>query len=266
MPESDAANIDSLPLAAPPARRLLREARIVSDISRMIVALAMQRNTTIGNGQRIICVPGFGGSDAYTYWLRRFLNRNGFQAEGWSLGTNRGGAGLLGHIDYHPIPEAYKNGPELDVPRLAMKLRERVRQRSEETGEKFAVIGHSLGGYLAREVARQLPEHVSQLITFGSPIYGGPKYTAAGRVFLRRGVDMDWIESMIVEREQLPIAVPVTTIVSPSDGIVGYRAAIDRNQAHAKLIKINANHMGMAFNPSIWQIVLRELLENSHSK
>ncbi len=88
-------------------------------------------------------------------------------------------------------------------------------------GEKFALIGHSLGGYMAREVARQLPEHVSQLITFGSPVNGGPKYTAAGRVFLRRGVDMDWIEAIINEREKLPIKVPLTTIVSPSDAIVG---------------------------------------------
>lgn len=251
------------PLSAPPARRLIREARIASDVGRMVFALAKQRQSKVGNGQRVICVPGFGGGDAYTFWLRRFLNQNGFQAEGWNLGTNRGGEGLLGDIDYHPITDAYKNGPELDVPRLAMLLREQVRQRSEATGEKFALVGHSLGGYLAREVARQLPEHVSQLITFGSPVYGGPKYTAAGRVFLRRGVDMDWIEAIINEREQLLIKVPITTIVSPSDAIVGYQAAIDRTQPHAKLVEIDANHMGMAFNPSIWNIVLNELVNKA---
>lgn len=246
-------------LAAPPARRLLREIRIASDISRMAVTLARQTKSNIGNGQRVICVPGFGGGDSYTYWLRRFLNQNGYRAEGWNLGVNRGGAGLRGDIDYHPIPEKYRNTAELEVPRMAMKLREQVRKRSDETGDTFVLVGHSLGGYLAREVARQLPNHVSQLITFGSPIYGGPKYTAAASVFIRRGLDMDWVESIIEEREQIPIEVPLTTIISPSDAIVGYQCSIDRHQLHAKLIEVDANHVGMAFNPTIWKLVLEEL-------
>jgi len=247
-------------LAAPSARQLLGEARLAGDLGRMLLALSRQPAGQVGNGRRVMCIPGFGGSDRYTFWLRRFLNQHGFKAEGWALGTNRGGDGLTFPIDYHPIEAAYKHRPELDVPRLVMQLREQVRQRSEETGEQFALVGHSLGGYLAREVTRQLPEQVDQLITFGSPIYGGPKYTAAARVFQRRGVDLDWIEAIIAEREKIAIAAPITTIVSPSDGVVGYQAAIDRNQAHAKLIEINAHHMGMAFNPAIWQLILSELI------
>lgn len=215
----------------------------------------------IGNGRRIMVVPGFGASDGYTRWLRAYLDQLGFQSEGWNLGKNAGGSGLSGEIDFFDVPEEYQGKPELEVGLLAMKLRDQVKQRAAETGDQFILLGHSLGGYLSREVARQIPQHVSQLITMGSPVYGGPKYTAGHKLYTRRGIDIDWIEAFIAKRERLAIDVPITTIVSPSDGVVSYHAAIDRDQAHAKLVEIDVSHYGMAFNRKVWDQLAATLAE-----
>lgn len=250
-------------MKAPSRRGAFRE---VSRAAKDFIAMkARLTNATelakIGNGRRIMVVPGFGAGDGYTQWLRDYLDKLGFQSEGWGLGKNTGGTGLTGEVDFFDVPEELLNSPELEVGLLAMKLRERVKQRASETGDKYILLGHSLGGYLSREVARQLPESVAQLITMGSPVYGGPKYTAGHKIYTRRGIDINWIEALIAEREQLAIEVPITTIVSPSDGVVSYAAAIDRNQAHAKLVEIDVSHYGMAFNQQVWNQLTKTLSE-----
>jgi len=91
------------------------------------------------------------------------------------------------------------------VPYLCDHLADRVRERHEAGGEPIALIGWSLGGYLARKAARDLPHIVDRVITFGSPVVGGPKCTAAARLFRRYGMDLDWIEAEIAKRERVPI-------------------------------------------------------------
>lgn len=214
---------------------------------------------SIGEGRRVMVVPGYGAGDGYTRWLREYLDHLGFKTEGWGLGRNKAGSGLTGEIDFFEVPEEMQNRPELQIGLLAMRLRELVNQRAEETGEPYILLGHSLGGFLSREVARQTPEVVSQLITMGTPIYGGPKYTAGAQMFERRGLDIDWIEEQIAEREKLEIKVPITTIVSPSDAVVAYQAAIDRDQDHAQLVEIDVSHYGMAFNQEVWDQLFQTL-------
>lgn len=247
-------------LEPPKTLNKLGELRVVTDVVGMLGELTRPLpEGARGRGQRVMVIPGFGGSDAYTRFFRHYLNRLGFQAEGWGLGFNSGGKGLRGEVDFFEVPETYRNSEEIAVPLLSMRLRERLRQRVQETGEPFALIGHSLGGYLAREVSRQAPDLVTQLITVGSPVYGGPKYTAAARLPQMRGLRVDWIESVIREREKIVISRPITTIVSPSDGVVGYQAAVDRDQPHARLIEINAGHVGMMFNRRVWAHSVRAL-------
>ena len=123
----------------------------------------------------------------------------------------------------------------------------------------MSLVGWSLGGYMAREVARDLPGIVERVVTMGSPTVGGPKYTAAARFFNRNGMDLDWIEREIARRESRPIAQPITAIVSKTDAIVDWNAAIDRSSPRVEHIELDAAHLGMGFNLDVWSCVLAAL-------
>ena len=211
----------------------------------------------------VIVLPGFGSGDRVTAPLRQFLKRSGYQAEGWGLGVNRAGIGLIEDLDdlseHWPIDRSREHRGEASVPALCDRMAARVLQRSQDLGRPVALIGWSLGGYVAREVARDLPEQVACVITMGSPVVGGPKYTAAARFFRRLGQDLDWIEAEVQKRNVRPITQPITAIYSKSDAVVSWAAALDHDSPRVTHIEVNAAHMGMAFNPQIWGHVERAL-------
>jgi len=124
---------------------------------------------------------------------------------------------------------------------------------------KRTLIGWSPGGTIAGEAAREPPEHVEQLITPGSPVAGGPEYTAAASRMKRKGLDPDWIERQVERRLQTPIQVPITAIVRPADAIVGFGAAWDRTRPNVRHPEIDAAHPGMAFHPEIRDVIISRL-------
>lgn len=257
---------DSTVEPSPPQRSLLLlESRAVADFARMLgpLARASLRRSRPSRDALVIVAPGFGTGDSYTLPLRRHLKSLGYQAEGWGLGTNLAGINLphtqedlSDRWDFEPLDD-YQG--ELGVPYVADRFIDRVIARHEATGLPVILIGWSLGGVMAREAARELPDIVQRVITLGSPTVGGPKYTAAARVFRERGTDVDWIESRIRERESKPIQQPITAIVSETDAIVGYRAAIDRHSPNVEHIHVDAAHLGMGFNPTIWRLISETL-------
>lgn len=251
---------------APPKRlEFIREARAFADATRMTVPLlgAALSSRKPPNGRRIMLLPGFGADDYSMKPLQYFLKRSGYEAEGWGLGRNLAGMNLEHTIDDlsegWPVDRSRTYRGEAAVPYLADRVVERVRDRAEESGQSFTLIGWSLGGYLAREAARDLPDAVDRVITLGSPIVGGPKYTATADSFRRRGLDLDWIEEEIEKREARPIGQPITAIYSKSDAIVDWVAAIDRHSPNVEHVEVDAAHLGLAFNPTVWRIVLDAL-------
>ena len=259
--------MDSTPIAIspPPRYRFLSEARVFTDLARMTVPLAEALlNPTRDKAESLVIVlPGFGAGDRSTAPLRAWLNRRGFDAEGWGLGRNLAGLDIEGDVidvsDGWGLKPTDTHNGEVSVPLLADRVVASVARRARETGRRISLIGWSLGGYLAREAARDLPETVDRVITLGSPIVGGPKYTAAADTFRRRGQDLDWIERAIAEREARPIRQPITAIVSRTDAIVAREAAIDRYSENVEHIEVDAAHLGLAFNPTIWGHVLDAL-------
>lgn len=252
-------------LAAPPRSALVHETRAVIDAVRMTGALAHAslKRAPVRPDQLVIVVPGFGSGDGYTAPLRFFLRRSGYAVEGWGLGVNLAGLDLPHTQDDLSQRWAFERRDdyrgEAGVPYLSDRLLDRVLQRHRDTGRSIALVGWSLGGYLAREVARDLPDVVTEVVTMGSPVVGGAKYTAAAPMFARRGMDLDWIEEEIAKREARPIQQPVTAIVSKSDAIVSWPAAIDRYNDSVRHIEVDAAHIGMGFNPRIWKLVLAAL-------
>jgi len=253
------------PVSAPPRHKLWLETRALLDVAKMAGPLisASLKRPSARQGSPVIVVPGFGSDDRYTKPLRHYLTRRGYPAEGWGLGKNMAGINLPHILD--DLSESWQvehredYRGEASVPYLCDRLAERVRTRHEELGEPISLIGWSLGGYLAREAARDLPGKVDRVITLGSPIIGGPKYTAAAPFFLKRGLDLDWIEQEVLRRETRPIQQPVTAIYSKSDAIVSWHAAVDHHNENVEHIEVDAAHVGLAFNPTVWGHIIDAL-------
>lgn len=211
----------------------------------------------------IIVLPGIGAADSSTAPLRYFLQRNGYQVEGWGLGRNLGGRGLIDDLselsDSWDIDRNRAHNGEGEVPALCDKMLQRVQQRVHELNSPVILIGWSLGGFVAREVAREAPESVVGVITMGSPAFGGPKFTAAAPMFKSRNIDLDWIEEEVAKRYCNPITRPITSIFSKSDGVVGWKAAVDELSPQVKHIEVEVSHIGLGLNSQVWNIVLDEL-------
>ncbi|MBP6596371.1 MAG: hypothetical protein KA187_10140 [Arenimonas sp.] len=244
-----------------------REARAVLDLGRMTLPLLMPAGKARATRRRhILVLPGFGADDRATWPLRRYLKKLGHHAEGWGQGMNRAGTDIRHTLaDLSPSwaiePIASKYRGEGGVPMLCDRMVVYTRERYRALGEPITLIGWSLGGVVAREVARELPGEVEEVITLGTPVQGGPKYTAAAPFFRKRGMDLDWIEREVAKRAATPITAPITAIRSPSDAVVSFAAARDHHSPNVRHVDVDASHLGLCFNPTVWREIARVLNE-----
>jgi pimeloyl-ACP methyl ester carboxylesterase len=221
----------------PPSRlAIVGEARIGFEWLAMRSTLMHRPKERLGSGEPVLVVPGFATDDSWTRSLRRYLVSTGFEAVGWGLGRNHG-----------------------RVPELIPEVAERTRALVEETGQTIRLVGWSLGGYLAREVAREHPELVDRVITLGTPVLGGPKYTASAPMYVRKGYDLDEIEQQVTERETTPITGPVHALYSRSDGIVAWRACIDHRNPNVSHHEVFSSHLGLVASPWVFRKVAKLL-------
>jgi predicted esterase YcpF (UPF0227 family) len=135
-----------------------------------------------------------------------------------------------------------------------MRLGDRVESVSQSVGgEKVTLIGWSLGGVLTREVARLFPDVVQEVLTLGTPIVGGPKFTSVGKRYAKRNnIDLDEFELDVHQRNSIGLTQPVTSIYSKSDGVVAWQASVDIYNHQATNIEVNGSHMGLGVNPKVW--------------
>ena len=211
---------------APPSRQLLLlEVRAVWELSAFFATYPMLRLAPRGDGHAVLVIPGLAASDTSTRPLRRFLTDQGWAVHGWALGAN--------------------HGPR---PGVEAKLQERLASIFRASGRKVSLIGWSLGGIFAREIARRAPEHVRAVITLGSPFAGAPRASNAWRLYERvserRIDDHPWRDHM-----KTPPPVPATAIFSRSDGIVAWQGCLEREGAHAENIEVEGSHCGLGHNP-----------------
>jgi len=218
----------------PPRKLLIGELRSVADVLTMPLNFLGARQAA-GPARTVILIPGFGTGDWSMRPLGLYLQRNGFDIEGWGLGVNRAGLDIphtladLGRgWAVQPI-EPYRG--EGGVAVLVDKMVGRVAARASALGEPVTLVGWSLGGTIAREIARDVPGAVHHVITLGSPFIGGPKYTVAGKRLENRGLNLDWI----VKNGDLA-GVP--------------------NVEH---VEIDVPHLSMGFNRHVWRIILQTL-------
>jgi pimeloyl-ACP methyl ester carboxylesterase len=132
------------------------------------------------------------------------------------------------------------------------------------TQQEVSIIGWSLGGYLAREAARERPDLVHQVITLGTPVIGGPKYTVVADVFRRRGIDVEAIALQVEARNQISFTTPVTAIYSRADRVVAWQACIDQNGVNVDHIEVPTTHIGFGFSPEVYTIIAQKLANGAY--
>ncbi len=223
-------------IQAPSPAGLLGQAWGLLELPRLLVQFPKLARQPRGRGQRVLVLPGYGAGDASTALLRAYLRFLGYRPRGWGLGRNDG-----------------------EVPDLLPRVVERLEAVAREEGSAVRVIGWSLGGYLGREAARERPQAARQVITLGSPVVGGPKYTAVAGAYRLRGIDLDEIEAAVAERNRLPLATPVTAVYSRSDGVVAWQACIDRHAQNVEHVEVETTHLGLGLSPEVFQIIAERL-------
>jgi pimeloyl-ACP methyl ester carboxylesterase len=130
----------------------------------------------------------------------------------------------------------------------------------ERTGGPVSVVGWSLGGIYARELARRHPRRVRDVITLGSPFaLTDPRQSRAEGVYRRRGY-LHANGGRVPTREQVarPITVPSTAVYSRWDGIVAWRACIEPETARHENVEVRCGHLGFGADPAtLWLVADR---------
>ncbi|QQS24123.1 MAG: alpha/beta hydrolase [Actinomycetota bacterium] len=213
-----------------------REAAAAAELPLLVARSARLRRQPRGHGEPVLVAPGFGAGDASTALLRGYLARLGYTVSGWGLGRNTG-----------------------DVAVLLPQLVSLVEEMHREHGQPVRLVGWSLGGYLVREVARERPALVRQVITLGSPVVGGPKYTTVGHAYRRQGIDVDQVERIVDARGAVPIRVPITAIYSKADRIVAWQACIDERSPNVEHVEVRSTHLGLGISADVFEVVAQAL-------
>ncbi len=226
------------PVSGPPAGLYFTEpARGLAGLAVLPLAAPWLARAPRGDGHGVLVVPGLLATDVSTALLRRFLRWLGYQVRGWDLGRNVGPT------------EAVLDG----LPRALAALAGR-------TGGPVSVVGWSLGGIYARELARQHPGQVREVITLGSPfaLIDPRQSRADGAYRRRRHLHADGARIPTREQVASPIGVPSTAVYSRRDGIVSWRACVEPESAHHENVEVRCGHLGFGADPAtLWLIADR---------
>jgi pimeloyl-ACP methyl ester carboxylesterase len=205
---------------------LLEPQRAFWEILSLVPALPILATAPRGDGHPVVVLPGFMADDASTVALREFLSRLGYAVHGWGFGRN------LGPRD-----------------NLSARLEQSIADLHEHSGRRVSLVGWSLGGIYAREVAKWAPDHVRSVVTLGSPFGDISRGTNVTRVldWLRPRAPLHWDPVMVAALRQPPPR-PSTAIYSRTDGIAHWRACCEPETDHTENIEVPGSHFGLGFN------------------
>lgn len=183
----------------------------------------------------MLVLPGLGANDRSTFALRGFLSSLGYDVHGWGRGRNI-------------------RLPQLEIPAIVRTVTELF----ETSGQRVSVVGWSLGGILAREVAREIPSQVRMVITLGSP-FAAPSANNVRTIWrLLTGQPEVTATSARVAELARPLPVPATAIYTRSDGIVAWQACLEQEGPQRENIEVRTTHLGLGFHaPALWAIADR---------
>jgi pimeloyl-ACP methyl ester carboxylesterase len=223
-------------LQAPSLFLMLAEARSLFELNSSLLLSPLLLRAPKGDGHPVLALPGFLASDLSMAPLRRYLKELGYDTHAWNMGRNLGGV-------------ASRRGA----------LRDLLQRIHESSGRKVSIVGWSLGGVYARDLALQMPHMVRSVITLGSPFTSDVRATNATRLYEAlsgEGID-DHPEIQQAIAGDMPV--PATSIYSRTDGIVNWHTCHLNPSATAENIEVYlASHVGLGVNPAaLWAVADR---------
>jgi pimeloyl-ACP methyl ester carboxylesterase len=218
--------------------RLLLEGRAPWELAAMVAATPLLNRLPRGDGHPVLVFPGLGAPDFTTLPLRNFLRARGYTPYEWEQGLNL--------------------GPRDGV---LQRCRERAHEIYQKHGELVSLVGWSLGGVYAREIAKELPGQTRCVITLGTPFNGHPRANNAWWLYERvSGHRLDEADELI-QQVRKPPPVPTTSIYSRTDGVVSWQCSLNDDSPLSENIGVQASHLGMGMNPLVLYAVADRLAQ-----
>ena len=229
---------DEVSIASPSKLLLLLEGRAFAEFGTMMLTLPWLRKMPRGDGLPVMLIPGFGTTDASMQPMRRLLQILGYKVYGWNQGRNLG----------------MRKGMR---EKLSAHLHD-IHLRHDD--KKVSLIGWSLGGVFAREMARAEPELVQRVITLGSPFNGHPSANNVEGLFRfanrKSPPKLDWAG---FQRRRTPPPVPCTAIYSKSDGVVAWQCSLEEEAPNTENVEVFSSHFGLGVNPQVLKVIADRL-------
>lgn len=229
--------------ARPPSRllTLAEPGRAMAELASFYALRPMMAALPRGDGHGVLVLPGFMASDTSTAPLRSLLDDLGYQVAGWGLGRN----------------------VRVDNARIEA-MADCVEQLHASSGGRVSIVGWSLGGVFARELAKLMPEKVRFVISLGSPISDDRNHTNARRLFeYLNGKEPEPMRGGHFRQLSKAPPVPTTSILTKTDGVVHWRGSVQADEGgQTENIEVHASHCGMGVNPFVAYAVADRLAQS----
>jgi hypothetical protein len=214
---------------------LTEPVRGLVDLAALLVAAPWLATAPRGDGHGVLVLPGLLASDTSTLPLRGYLRWLGYDVRGWDLGRNRG-----------PTEEVLAG-----LPRALLA-------HARRTGRPVSLVGWSLGGVYARELARRNAKHVRRVITLGSPfaLSDARRQSRVHGPYQRLShLHADGARLPSYEQRARPIGVPSTSVFSRLDGVVSWTTCLEPETERHQNVEVRCSHLGFGVDPAtLWLI------------
>lgn len=208
----------------------LTEGRAIFELGAFYMTRGYLSTLKGGDGHSVMVLPGFMASNSSTAPMRNLLGKLGYDAHGWDSGRNL-------RVDNA----------------LVERLKVQLARLNDESGRKISLVGWSLGGVLARELAKMHPDRIRTVISLGSPISDDRNHTNARRLFeFFNGEEPEPMRGGNFQGLNDAPPVPTTSILTKTDGVVHWRGSVQHPaDTPTENIEVYASHIGLGVNPSV---------------